>query len=353
MKYRMWLLFLLAACTALSPSVSAEEKEQFINSGRPGFNETLGIIPTGRVQQEMGYVFIRDGSTREHELGQLVLRLGTGNRTELQLGANSFAFTRSSGENTSGVQDSSIGFKVLLAEGGEQFQLFKPAVALVAGSSIPTGARADRESSWQPQAKLSLGWTFSERLSLSTTMISTLASHEGRWFMQKAAGVSPSYSLTQRWACYAEAFAYVPNDFSTTRGWFCRKRPNLPCGQRTPTRSKRRTALGRQRDQLFPGGGGGKAVVTNSSCVAELRLNQGETEKHHVEERQADAEEDDGPVEQAGLRHGRGRHADRTPDGIQPVGRHVQGTSGWSRCEGSHLSTSSASSTQLLPSAPN
>ena len=209
MKYGMWLLFLLAACTVLSPRVRAEEKEQSINSGRPGFNETLGIIPTGRVQQEMGYVFIRDGSTREHELGQLVLRLGTGNGTELQLGVNSFALTRSPEENTSGVQDSTIGFKVLLAKGGEQFQLFKPAVAFVTGSSIPTGARSDRESSWQPQAKLSLGWTFSERLSLSTTMISTLASNENGRFIQKAAGVSPSYSLTQRWGCYAEVFAHT------------------------------------------------------------------------------------------------------------------------------------------------
>src|SRR4030095_11563622 len=69
MKYGMWLLFLLAACTARWSRGKAEEKEQSINSGRPGFNETLGIIPTGRIQQEMGYVFIRDGSTREHELG--------------------------------------------------------------------------------------------------------------------------------------------------------------------------------------------------------------------------------------------------------------------------------------------
>jgi hypothetical protein len=220
MKYGMWLLFLLAACTALCPRVKAEEKEQSINSGRPGFNETLGIIPTGRIQQEMGYVFIRDGSTREHELGQMMLRIGTGGGTELQLGVNSFALTRGSEGNISGVQDSTIGFKILLAKGGEELQLFKPAVALVAGSSMPTGARAYRESRWQPQAKLSLGWTFSDRLALSATMISTLASQEGRRFMQKAAGVSPSYSLTKRWGCYAEVFAHMPSGVSASSGRF-------------------------------------------------------------------------------------------------------------------------------------
>jgi Putative MetA-pathway of phenol degradation len=210
MKYGMWLLFLLAGCTSLSPEAKAEEKEQSINSGRPGFNETLGIIPTGRIQQEMGYIFNRDGSSREHELGQLMLRLGTGGGTELQLGVNSFALTRGPEGNTSGVQDSTVGFKILLAKGGEEFQLFKPAVAFVAGTSIPTGARAYRESSWQPQAKLSLGWTFSNRSALSATMISTVASQESKRFMQRAAGVSPSYNLTNRWGCYAEVFAQVP-----------------------------------------------------------------------------------------------------------------------------------------------
>ena len=216
----MWLLFLLPAVAALSPMVKAEEKEQPINSGRPGFNETLGVIPTGRIQQELGYVFNRDGSTREHELGQLMLRLGTGRGTELQLGVNSFVLTRGSEGNSSGTQDSTIGFKVLLAKGIEEFQLFRPAVALVARSSMPTGARGYRESSWQPQAKLSLGWSFSDRLALSTTMISTLASQEGRRFMQNAAGVSPSYSLTKRWGCYAEFFAHVPSSASGSSGRF-------------------------------------------------------------------------------------------------------------------------------------
>ena len=51
-------------------------------------------------------------------------------------------------------------------------------------------------------------------------MISTLASQEGRWFMQNAAGVSPSYSLTKRWGCYAEFFADMPSSTSGSSGRF-------------------------------------------------------------------------------------------------------------------------------------
>jgi len=110
---QMQNLLILAAFLVLPGAAMAQEPPSPINSGRPGFSETLGIIPSGRIQQEMGYVFSRVGSSREHGLGQLMLRLGTGGGTELQLGANSFALTRNPEGNTSGIQDSTIGFKIL------------------------------------------------------------------------------------------------------------------------------------------------------------------------------------------------------------------------------------------------
>jgi len=205
-RFSRWVLLVFAAIP--HSGVAQESQPESINSGRPGFNETLGIIPAWRVQQEMGYVFTRDGSSREHGVGQMI-RIGTGGGTEAQIGINSYVMTRGTGGHAGGLEDSSIGFKVKLAEEGARFRLLQPAIALVAGSSLPTGV--DAEKQWQPQSKLALGWTLTERLAVSSTLASSYASQNQERFWQRAGGLSLAYGLTSKVGCYAEYFGYVPD----------------------------------------------------------------------------------------------------------------------------------------------
>lgn len=118
---------------------------------RPDFTESASVVPA--LQVEAGYTLTGRGGLRDHELGELLVRLPLHQRAELRVGLGSWQWSAAPGPESSGFGDGFLGTKLLLLDGGAGGLL--PGTALIVGSSVPTGRDSE---DWQPEAILALAW---------------------------------------------------------------------------------------------------------------------------------------------------------------------------------------------------
>ena len=109
-----------------------------------------------------------------------------------------------------GVEDASIGGKVAISAGAERFALLRPAVALIVATSLPTGGTAYGSPEYQPEAKLVVGYTLTERLAWTSNFNYAYASEDGRRFSQPSVSTSFGLSVADRVGAYAEYFGFMP-----------------------------------------------------------------------------------------------------------------------------------------------
>ena len=181
-----------------------------IITDRPDFTESTQTVPRGRMQLEGGATVSRRGGGRDLTIGELLLRVPAGSRSELRFGINSYEVQRGGGVRTAGKDDVSIGAKFRLRDAETGTQLLAPRVSLIVATTVPSGARALREEKWQPGAKLLLGWDLTEKLGLSANLNYDYASDGGQRFHQVSASASLGYPLSERTGLFAEAFAFFP-----------------------------------------------------------------------------------------------------------------------------------------------
>lgn len=205
-----WLAAVLITGTALpAASQQSDLEPEPLVTDRPDFTESAVTVAPGKVQLESGYTFTRVDTEQEHTLGEVLLRVGVAERVEVRLGVNSFAFTRTPGDTDSGLEDASLGVKVRLADTPERFRLTRPGIALLAGTTLPTGGGAFGESTLQPEATLALAWPVSERIGLASNVGYAYASEGGDRFNQFSGSVTLAYALAERLGSYVEAYGFA------------------------------------------------------------------------------------------------------------------------------------------------
>jgi len=208
-----WKLGALAVLVLLaSPGWCAAQGSESkpLVSDRPNFTESPETVPPGRFQVEAGYTFSRKGDEKEHALGELLLRVGLLERTELRLGLNSYVWRDSPDGLSEGFEDISLGVKIKLVEGAESFELTRPTVGVIVATTLPTGDDDIGEDKPQPEIILALGWDLSERLSLESSFKYAYASEEGERFHQFAGSLVLGYALTEKLGVFIEYFGLVP-----------------------------------------------------------------------------------------------------------------------------------------------
>ncbi|HEV2851816.1 MAG TPA: transporter [Thermoanaerobaculia bacterium] len=182
---------------------------------RPDFTEGTSTIPTGHYQLEGGYTFTRQGEEDSWSLGELLLRIGVSDRVEARLDAGSYSSVDPGvpgASKLSGYEDPSIGVKIRLnTDDPNLLPPGWPHLALLLATSVPVGSDDLTSDEWQPEAKLALGWDFTDRFSLGSTLIfaypSDPADSDER-FSQLAASLSAGFSLTDRWGAYFEGYGF-------------------------------------------------------------------------------------------------------------------------------------------------
>lgn len=116
---------------------------------RPDFTESAAVIERGHVQLEGGTTFTRFEDTDELALGEILLRIGIAPRLELRLAPGSYVWIDGPEEEVDGLEDAAIGAKAMLAEG-------EIPVAVLFGTSVPTGSHDVGGGVWEPEVKLAL-----------------------------------------------------------------------------------------------------------------------------------------------------------------------------------------------------
>jgi hypothetical protein len=188
-----------------------EENVEPIETDRPDFTETARTVPPGRIQIEGGYTFAKVDDDEAQTVGELLLRIAMGARTELRVNFGSYALQRGPGGRASGFEDIEIGVKVELRSASREFGLGLPDMALIAQTTLPTGASAFRENTTQPEAKLALAWDLSPRVSLGSNLNFAYQSEQGERYTEPSGSVTVGYAITERTGAYLELFGFAPS----------------------------------------------------------------------------------------------------------------------------------------------
>lgn len=175
---------------------------------RPDFTESPETVAKGRVQVEAGATFERSGDERARSLGEVLVRVGTGKRSELRIGLPGHLRFSGNGSSVSGWDDAYLGAKFVLKEGEGR----KPQVALLAGTTLPTGSRRVAERKYQPDAVLAAAIDLNEKTALSTNIGVARVSSRGERFNQLFGSLSLGYSLSDKWGTYVEVYAFNRNE---------------------------------------------------------------------------------------------------------------------------------------------
>ncbi|HEX6900043.1 MAG TPA: transporter [Thermoanaerobaculia bacterium] len=207
---------LLATLTGLALAVPAGAQDLSglsdpLVADRPDFTESTLTIAPGHFQVEGGATFSRFGDEESLSLGEILVRIGTGERVETRLGIGSYSRIDPgfAGAGTvSGYEDPFVGIKVRLNESDSNLRPpGRPAVSLLFSTSIPVGDDELTADEWQPEGKLLLAWDL-PWFSLSSNLIYGYPVDGDERFHQFGATLSAGFSLTDRIGMYVETFGF-------------------------------------------------------------------------------------------------------------------------------------------------
>lgn len=172
---------------------------------RPDFTESAVTIPSGHTQVEMGGTFNREDGVRSLSTGETLVRSGLSRRVELRVTSASYAVERSNAGTFEGLEDAGLGLKIALHEGPEGPSA-EPTLALIVGTSLPTGAQPFRSRRALPEAKFLGAWTFSDRVGFASNLNwARTESASNEW----SASASFAFSLSEKVGAYTEGFSFA------------------------------------------------------------------------------------------------------------------------------------------------
>ncbi|MEA2563194.1 MAG: hypothetical protein QOH06_4698 [Acidobacteriota bacterium] len=206
MRSRILILALsgLLLGTALLAQEGWSGLEEPIVADRPDFTEGTGLIPPGHVQVEGGTTLTRVEDDDITTFGELLVRIGAGERWEGRIGVPSYNRIDALQQEISGLDDSSLGIKFRFTDPAGDLAPGQPAAALVLETSIPTGDDELTDDEWVPTAILALDWEVGERFGLGANVGYSYATDEEEQFHQLLASLSGGFSITDRLGTYLE-----------------------------------------------------------------------------------------------------------------------------------------------------
>ena len=192
--------------SAAMPATARPQDSELVTD-RPDFTESASVPGGGRVQLEGGWTVEESGEARAHALGEILVRIGLGDRFEARIAPGSWVSADDGGADVSGLDDAGVGFKVLLLD---EMAPAVPAAALLVSTSVPTGDDEIGSSSWQPEARLAMGWTLSEAWSLGANAGWGRPDAGGERFDQALGSVALGRSLGERLGAFLELYGFAP-----------------------------------------------------------------------------------------------------------------------------------------------
>lgn len=205
-------LLLTGACVAPSGAPRSP-----IVTDRPDFTESAVTVPGGSFQVEAGATYEEAAGADATTVGEILLRAGLRERVELRIGLPSYAHESipvppQGRFDDDGFTDVVLGAKLALHSPAEGASRAVPTVGLIVGSSFPTGTGGLDAGGPQPEAKLLLAWSLTDRVSLSSNLNWAHVEERGdASYSEPSASLSLGLGLTETVGSYLEAFAFAPS----------------------------------------------------------------------------------------------------------------------------------------------
>lgn len=199
---------LVAVTVPVASAQSFSGLEEPLVTDRPDFTESTDTVPRGHFQLEGGYTLARVEDDESQSLGELLLRVGLGERWEARIGAGSHSWIDSPAGDLSGFEDPSLGIKIRLSPETDLLPPGRPAMALILATSVPVGDDELTDDEWVPEAKLGFSWDLTERLALASNLNWAYPVDGDDRFHQLSASVSGGWSFTDRIGGFLEYFGF-------------------------------------------------------------------------------------------------------------------------------------------------
>ena len=184
--------------------------EQPINPDRPNLTNGAGITPVGRIVLELGYRQTHGYGATLQEWGDgPTWRYGVNQRLEVRLVSPAYAVDDLGDK---GWEDTHIGFKYLVKDGGDGGGFRKPSYAVVMSTSVPTGSGGFRSKVMLPLFIGIAVFDFGSGGGLGANVAgqSQLGAN-GLPFLLYSLSLSYNHSLGGPWAAYFESYTLVPS----------------------------------------------------------------------------------------------------------------------------------------------
>jgi hypothetical protein len=189
---------------AVTGCASARHAAPLAGPDRPGYSYGTATVAPGGVQLEVGYTDAWAGGATYHAMGEGLLRVGVGSSTELRAFANSFAVRTTAGPSEHGFEDTKLGVKQRLFAGRGASGPSSASVALLAGTSLPTGSSGFGAGVWQPEATLAAVVPLTSRFGVTTNAGYVYAANGAARAHRVLATLAGSYAVTSKIGAFAE-----------------------------------------------------------------------------------------------------------------------------------------------------
>ncbi len=212
------LLLSIVLPAAGDPQASDAEPAELITD-RPDQTESSVTVPRGSFQLEVGWAFTRedeDGVRLEtHEVPASLLRIGLSKKVELRIGWTGYvdAEARFGDLRASfdGAGDAELGAKIHLAQERGR----RPEIALLVGTSVPVGDEEFSSDRFDPNLRLALAHTLSERVDLGYNLGLAFESGPGEdgdvhTLSSAFYTVALGFGLDEKWGAFVELYGDVP-----------------------------------------------------------------------------------------------------------------------------------------------
>ena len=202
----------------ISHDLFADEKAE-LTGDRPYFTESAQTVPYQSAQFETGYTYTSSSNTDEHTLGELLVRLGLLRPLEIRVGINSYVWNEEKGGSRSGKDEGYIGLKLELLQSPGSFRLMKPDLALIAGTSLPTGSDVSIED-YEPEATIAISWPLARAFELGTNISWAAPVDSGERYAMYSASITLGISLADRIGMYGEYYGFYPYSMGSDPGHY-------------------------------------------------------------------------------------------------------------------------------------
>ena len=185
-----------------APNEPIEPETPPLITDRPDFTESPQTVSKGMTQIEAGITYERSGDAKATTIGETLIRVAAGKRAEVRIGIPSYITARDGVGRASGLDDAFLGAKFVLAE-REKFPL-----ALLVGTTLPTGSRSVAARKISPEAVLATEVGLSEKTGLAFNAGIGRPDDGGGRYSQIFGSISLAHDVSDRVGAYLEAYAF-------------------------------------------------------------------------------------------------------------------------------------------------